>query len=134
MTARAKHALTSALCGFLSSLISGALFGFIGVVFAERLGFPATLGTEQIGMEASLAFFAILGVPIGAFVGTQLVFRGRRRPINRVFVLLTVFFLIATGLLLRDRLGLYTLVLFAACSSLTLSVVQESSAEKSEQV
>ncbi len=118
-----KHSFSIFFSTLLTSLVFGALFGFIGYIFADNLGFPVTLGTEEISMDASMAFYGTVGIVVGALVGSLIASKALKYTSKFIYALVITLFLLGVGLFLRDYMGLYTFIVYAAICSIALTAV-----------
>ncbi len=118
--------------GLLGAIIFGIVFGLIGLLFADYLGFPLSLGSEEFMMGASMIFYSTLAIPVGAYLGSLKTAKALSYTTKSLYCYLTGFILIAIGLFLKDYVSVYSLLAFGAVSALVFAMVMGVSASKSQ--
>ena len=118
--------------GLLGAIIFGIVFGLIGLLFADYLGFPLSLGSEEFMMGASMIFYSTLAIPVGAYLGSLKTAKALSYTTKSLYCYLTGFILIAIGLFLKDYVSVYSLLAFGAVSALVFAMVMGVSARKSQ--
>jgi len=118
--------------GLLGAISFGIVFGLIGLLFADYLGFPLTLGAEEFMMGASMIFYSTLAIPVGAYIGCLKTAKYLSYTTKDLYSYFTGFVLIAIGLFLKDYVSVYSLLAFGAVSALVFAMVMGVSARKSQ--
>lgn len=116
-----KEIIAVFFAGLLGAGIAGIFFGFIGLIFANYLGFNLLAGAEEIGMGESAIFYSILATPVGALVGTLLASKLIGYKHKLLYSALTSLAVIIIGLFLRIYFSLYTLAVYSLLSSLGIT-------------
>jgi len=117
--------------GLLGAISFGIVFGLIGLLFADYLGFPLAVGSEEFMMGASMIFYSTLAIPVGAYIGCLKTAKYLSYTAKNLYSYLTGFILIAVGIFFRDYASVYSLFAFAAVSSLLFAIMMSFSAKKS---
>jgi len=118
------------LAGFLGAIIFGIVFGLIGLLFADYLGFPLAVGTEEFMISASMIFYGTLAIPVGAYLGSYKAANAFSYTTKNLYSYLTGGILIVIGLLLKDYVSVSSLLAFCAISALLFAGVFGSTAKK----
>lgn len=118
-----KDILTIFLVGFLGASIFGVVFGIIGLFLADYLGFPMTLGTEELMMGASLIFYSTIAIPFGAFLGTHLVTKKLKYKSKYVYTCSTLLLLVLVGLVFKDYFSFYMFLIYITICSISFTVI-----------
>jgi hypothetical protein len=108
--------------GFLYAFIFGVVFGFMGIFFASYLGFDMSQGSEEIMMGASMVFYSIIFVPIGAFLGTHFAIKKLPYKSNILYSYIALLLSFFVGLLIGDYFSLYIFLLYMVVSSIIFTI------------
>ncbi|MFA6105810.1 MAG: hypothetical protein WC725_04455 [Patescibacteria group bacterium] len=118
-----KKIITIFFAGLVGALIFGLLFGLVGLLFANNLGFKVAIGSEELTMGASAIFYCLLSTPFGAMFGVWIASKMAGYKSNYLYYFLTTLFLVVIGLFFRDYFNLFAFVAYAAVCSITLTAV-----------
>lgn len=118
-----KNILIYFFAGFLGALLFGAIFGLLGLLFPQYLGFPMIRGSEEFAMEAGFRFYCLLSIPFGSMLGVLATSRSLNYKNKKIHSFIAAFVLALIGLILRNYFDLFVFILDAIVSSIIITTV-----------
>ena len=109
------------LSGIIGGVITGAVFGVLGCIFAPYLGFNNMFGAEEFACSMSAGLYVIIFLPVGIFLAVWFFSKMKKYSFNTLYSLILALVLAVIGLFIRDFVSFYTFFILTFIFSILLT-------------